>query len=99
MEKALDKTPEEGACDHVQPSDVARLAEEYLAKEKIDPAIWPGSRFGYGGNGGSGPFKSVYTEIEYRAGQWVAVKLDRNKEDLPTEKRGFKVVKLGSEPI
>lgn len=89
----LKKSPEAGACDHAQPSDVAKLAEEFLHQEKIPVADWQGKRFGYGGHGGAGPFKSVYTEIEYRAGQWVAVKLDRLREDLPAERKGLREVK------
>ncbi len=90
------KTPEEGACDHAQPSDVARMSEEFLRNRGIAETAWDGCRFGYGGAGGSGPFLSVYTEVERRNGNWVAVKLDRLKELLPPERTGFKVVQLSA---
>jgi hypothetical protein len=73
---------------------VAKLGEEWLQAKGVPESGWDGCRFGYGGDGGSGPFKSVYTEVERRAGVWVAVKLDRKKEGLPPERVGFQVVKL-----
>lgn len=88
-----------GACDHTQPSEVAKLGEEYLRLRAVPEAEWDGCRFGYGGSGGTGPFKSVYTEVERRAGNWVAVKLDRRKDDLPAGLAGFQVVKLSEGAI
>jgi hypothetical protein len=82
-----------GACDHFQPSDWARLAEEYLAGKAVPADRWEGSRFGYGAGGGSGPFKAVYMEVERKKGNWVAVKLDRRKEELPAGDVGFKVIR------
>lgn len=84
----------QGACDHTQPSEVARLGEEYLRAKGVPEGAWEGCRFGYGGDGGSGPFKSVYTEVERRTAGWVAVKLDRRKEALPPALAGFQVVKI-----
>lgn len=84
----------QGACDHTQPSEVARLGEEWLRAKDVPESLWDGCRFGYGGGGGSGPFKSVYTEVERRGGNWVAVKLDRRKEALPPGLAGFQVVRL-----
>lgn len=83
-----------GACDHTQPSEVARLGEEWLRARGVPESAWEGCRFGYGGDGGSGPFKSVYTEVERRGPNWVAVKLDRRKDPLPEGLAGFQVVKL-----
>jgi hypothetical protein len=83
-----------GACDHFQPADLARLAEEFLREKSVPETLWEGCRFGHGGGGGSGPFKSVYMEVERRGPNWVAVKLDRRKEDMAPEQRGFKVVTL-----
>jgi hypothetical protein len=88
------KTPSDGACDHTQPSDVARMGQEFLQAQGIPEPVWEGCRFGYGGDGGSGPFKSVYMEVEYRKGNWVAVKLDRLKEELGPDIIGFKCVLL-----
>jgi hypothetical protein len=84
----------QGACDHAQPSEVAWLGEEYLRAKGVPESAWDGCRFGYGGDGGTGPFRSVYTEVERRGGDWVAVKLDRRKEALPPSLSGFQVVKL-----
>jgi hypothetical protein len=89
-------TPEAGACDHAQPADVARMGEEFLQARNVPESSWDGCRFGYGGNGGTGPFKSVYTEVERRNGGWVAVKLDRSKLDLGPDRIGFKVVALSA---
>jgi hypothetical protein len=86
--------PSQGACDHTQPSEVARLGEEWLKSRAVPEAGWEGCRFGYGGDGGSGPFKSVYTEVERRGKAWVAVKLDRRKDALPPGLAGFRVVRL-----
>lgn len=83
-----------GACDHTQPSEVAKLGEAWLESKGVPEAGWDGCRFGYGGDGGSGPFKSVYTEVERKGGVWVAVKLDRKKDALPPERVGFQVVVL-----
>jgi hypothetical protein len=83
-----------GACDHFQPSDLAALAEEYLRGKGVPENLWQGSRFGHGGGGGSGPFKSVYMEVERRGANWVAVKLDRRKADMAPEERGFKILNL-----
>jgi hypothetical protein len=94
MDQSLPRT---GECDHFQPADLARLAEEWLRAKSVPEAAWEGCRFGHGGGGGSGPFKSVYMEVERRNGNWVAVKLDRRKEDMPQEERGFKVVGLSSD--
>src|SRR4051812_32603228 len=71
-----------GACDHFQPGDLAKLAEEYLAGKSVPSERWEGSRFRYGAGGGSGPFKAVVIEVERKKGNWVAVKLDRRKEEL-----------------
>jgi hypothetical protein len=82
-----------GACDHFQPSDLARLAEAYLQGKSLPPERWEGTRFGYGAGGGSGPFKAVITEIERRQGGWVVVRLDRKKTELAADETGFKVVR------
>ncbi|MDB5105275.1 MAG: hypothetical protein JWP91_2964 [Fibrobacteres bacterium] len=82
-----------GECDHFQPADLARLAEEYLNGKSIPAERWEGSRFGYGAGGGSGPFKAVITEVERKKGDWVVVRLDRRKEALPDADAGFKVVR------
>jgi hypothetical protein len=84
----------DGVCDHAQPSDIAQMAEEFLRAKNIPESAWNGCRFGYGGHGGTGPFKSVYTEIERRNGNWVAVKLDRSKQELPPERTGLQVIQL-----
>jgi hypothetical protein len=86
--------PEVGACDHFQPGDLAKLSEDFLKSKGVPEAVWEGCRFGHGGGGGSGPFKSVYMEVERRSGNWVAVKLDRRKVDMAPEERGFRVVHL-----
>lgn len=70
------------------------MAEEYLHSIGVEESAWESSRFGFGGDGGTGPFRSVYTEIERRQGNWVAVKLDRRKEILPAELTGFLVVAI-----
>jgi len=82
-----------GECDHFQPADLARLAEEYLNGKAVPPERWEGTRFGYGAGGGSGPFKAVIMEVERRQGNWVAVRLDRKKTELSGAEAGFKVVK------
>src|SRR6478736_1344716 len=82
-----------GECDHFQPADLARLAEEYLKGKAVPPERWEGARFGYGAGGGSGPFKAVIMEVERRQGNWVAVRLDRRKTELSEAEAGFKVVK------
>lgn len=90
------KSPmEKGACDHFQPADLARLAEEYLTGKGLPPEKWEGTRFGYGAGGGSGPFKAVITEVERRQGNWVVVRLDRKKTELAEAEAGFKVVREG----
>jgi len=85
--------PAKGECDHFQPADLARLAEEYLKGKAAPPERWEGARFGYGAGGGTGPFKAVITEIERRQGNWVVVRLDRKKTELTAEEAGFRVVK------
>ena len=82
-----------GACDHFQPADLARLAEEYLKGKSVPEERWEGSRFRYGAGGGSGPFKSVFMEVERKKGNWVAVKLDRRKEELTPAEAGFKIIR------
>ena len=84
-----------GECDHFQPADLARLAEEYLTGKSLPPEKWEGTRFGYGAGGGTGPFKAVITEVERRQGNWVVVRLDRRKTELETADAGFKVVRDG----
>lgn len=91
--QAAGTTPASGACDHFQPADLARLAEEYLAGKGVPPERWEGSRFRYGAGGGSGPFKAVLMEVERKKGNWVAVRLDRRKEELPAGEAGFSVVR------
>lgn len=86
-------TPASGACDHFQPGDLATLAEEYLAGKAVPADRWEGARFRYGAGGGSGPFKAVVIEVERKKGNWVAVKLDRRKEDLPAGEMGFSIVR------
>jgi hypothetical protein len=83
----------QGECDHFQPADLARLAEDYLKGKGVPSERWEGTRFGYGAGGGSGPFKAVIMEVERRQGNWVAVRLDRRKVELTEAEAGFKVVK------
>ncbi|MDQ3002780.1 MAG: hypothetical protein M3Y08_16150 [Fibrobacterota bacterium] len=90
---AAQGTAAQGACDHFQPADLTRLAEEYLNGKAIPPDRWEGSRFGYGAGGGTGPFKAVITEVERKKGNWVVVRLDRRKEELAPDNAGFKVVR------
>lgn len=85
--------PASGACDHFQPGDLAKLAEEYLQGKAVPPDRWEGSRFRYGAGGGTGPFKAVYMEVERKKGDWVVVKLDRRKEDLAPGDAGFSIVR------
>ena len=84
---------QQGACDHFQPADLAKLAEEYLNGKSVPEDRWEGARFGYGAGGGSGPFKAVITEVERKKGQWVVVRLDRRKVELADAEAGFKIVK------
>ncbi len=86
--------PGKGECDHTQPAEVARLGEEWLRARGIPEPRWDGCRFGYGGDGGTGPWKSVYTEVERRGAEWVAVKLDRRKDPLPPNQQGFRAVRI-----
>jgi hypothetical protein len=90
----MESAKKTGDCDHFQPADLAALAEEFLRGKAVPEALWEGCRFGHGGGGGSGPFKSVYMEVERRGPNWVAVKLDRRKEDMAPAERGFKVIRL-----
>lgn len=82
-----------GECDHFQPADLARLAEEWLSAQGVAQDRWEGARFGYGAGGGSGPFKAVITEVERKQGNWVVVRLDRRKTELEPADAGFKVVR------
>ena len=84
---------QQGACDHFQPADLARLAEEYLNGKAVPEDRWEGTRFGYGAGGGTGPFKAVITEVERKKGQWVVVRLDRRKVELAEADAGFRIVK------
>lgn len=84
---------QQGACDHFQPADLARLAEAYLNGKAVPEDRWEGTRFGYGAGGGSGPFKAVITEVERKKGQWVVVRLDRRKVELSEADAGFRIVK------
>jgi len=84
---------EKGACDHFQPADLARLAEEWLNGQSVAPDRWEGTRFGYGAGGGTGPFKAVITEVERKQGNWVVVRLDRRKTELEPADAGFRVVR------
>ncbi|HLP39922.1 MAG TPA: hypothetical protein VK465_00315 [Fibrobacteria bacterium] len=86
--------PGQGACDHTQPSEVARLGEEWLKSRGIPEHLWDGCRFGYGGTGGSGPWASVYTEVERRGIAWMVVKLDRRKDPLPPNMEGLRAVRV-----
>jgi hypothetical protein len=85
--------PAKGECDHFQPADLARLAEDYLKAKGVPPERWEGTRFGYGAGGGTGPFKAVITEVERRQGNWVVVRLDRKKIELTEAEAGFKVIR------
>ena len=78
-------------CDHFQPQDLFQLGEKYFIEEKIDFSKKDQYRFGYGENV-SGMWKSVYMEAETREGKWYCIRIDRNPEELPPEKIGFKVV-------
>jgi hypothetical protein len=89
---ATPATPASGACDHFQPADLAKLAEDYLKGRSIPEERWEGSRFRYGAGGGSGPFKAVIMEVARKKGNWVVVKLDRRKEELAGADTGFSVV-------
>lgn len=86
-------TAAQGACDHFQPADLARLAEEWLNGQSVAADRWEGTRFGYGAGGGTGPFKAVITEVERKQGNWVVVRLDRRKTELEPADAGFKVVR------
>ena len=89
-----DKKLAAGACDHVQPSEVADMAETYLREKAIPLSLWEDCRFGFGGKAGAGAFKSIYIEVIRRSGNWVAVKLDRRKTEMNPEQAGLKVVRV-----
>ncbi len=79
----------EGGCEHVQPADVARMAEELLKSEGIQESEWGGRRFGVAENLVDAAWKSVRIEVERRGQNWVAVKLERKPEFFPAAELGF----------
>jgi hypothetical protein len=76
------------ACEHKGPIEVIEMAESHLMDRGIAAEEWEGLRFGWGENLDT-MWKSVYTEIERRDGEWVVTTIDRSEEALHPEREGF----------
>jgi hypothetical protein len=80
---------EQGACRHFQPSDLVDLAEKQLRGAGIPESDWEGKRFHWGGDIDSPPFRSLVLCCVRRNGNWVMTRLDRRKEPIGSEDKGF----------
>jgi len=77
-------------CEHLQHTDLIKLAEEHLNKKKISAAEWEGYKFTYLENVDIWGAKSIFTEIVRRENNWVTTAIDRRKEEAPESKTGFR---------
>ena len=68
------------------------MAERHLREEAVSPENWPGLRFRWAENLTDSMWSSVIVEVERRSEQWIVVRLDRNREPLPTAETGFRRV-------
>ncbi len=79
-------------CDHLDPNDVFVFAEEALRERGVAEDKWAGAKFRHGENPPGGMWASIVIEVERRGTQWVATRLDRNKERLPENELGLQMI-------
>jgi len=68
------------------------MAERHLGEKGIPPDRWPGLRFRWSENLSDGMWASVILEIERRGEQWIVTRLDRNRDPLPADETGLRVL-------
>jgi hypothetical protein len=76
-------------CDHLGPPDVIELAERDLRARGVDVAQWNGIVYRHGENTPGGMWGSVVIEVERRDGEWMVIRLDRNRDALAEEQTGL----------
>ena len=79
-------------CDHAGGPELIEMSERHLREQGIPDAEWPGLRFRWSENLTDSMWASVIVEVERRGDQWIVVRLDRNREALPTAETGFRRV-------
>jgi hypothetical protein len=79
-------------CDHIGGPELIEMAEKHLGEQSVPPGEWPGLRFRWAENLTGGMWASVVLEIERRGAQWIVTRLDRNREPVPSEETGFRVL-------
>lgn len=77
-------------CDHLGGPELIELAEKHLREQNVPVDQWPGLRFRWSENLTDSMWASVIVEVERRGEQWIVVRLDRNREALPTAETGFR---------
>lgn len=63
------------------------MAETHLRDANVPVSAWDGRRFRWAENPENGMWASIVIEVERRGGNWVVVRLDRNRE--PVAETGF----------
>lgn len=81
-------------CDHVGAPELIEMAEQHLKAQGVPESRWGAAQFRYGENLAEGMWKSVVLEIERRPEGWILTRLDRNRDPLPSDECGFKVLYL-----
>jgi hypothetical protein len=77
-------------CDHAGGPELITMAEEHL--RGTGETARPGMRFRWAENVSGGMWTSVVVEIERRGEQWVVTRLDRNRDSLPGDETGFRML-------
>jgi hypothetical protein len=76
-------------CDHLGPPDVIELAERDLRARGVDATEWNGIVYRHAENTPDGMWGSVVIEVERRDGEWIVIRLDRNRDALDHGQTGL----------
>ena len=78
-------------CEHLQHTDLIKMGEEHLSKNKIPVEQWEGYKFSYLENVDTWGAKSIFTEVARRDNAWVTTVIDRRKEEAQESETGFRI--------
>ena len=76
-------------CDHANPPDIMRKAEEWLRSKGVPEERWSGMKFRHVENTPGQRWNSVVIDIERRGAEWIVTAIDRRSDTVPPASVGL----------